>query len=129
MAADLSSPVHRLADQIHALSQVAETLTVRLLELEERLADQESRLIPALEAAAEADAAVIESMDLRLGDTEARLARLESLLRGEPMQRGETRLRAVPPISEAEPEALGLDEESDPFPEEGEQPFMDERIA
>jgi hypothetical protein len=128
----------RLVDQLHALSRVAESLTVRLLELEERLVDQETRLLPLIEAGPAIDAAALEGMDLRLGETEERLAQLEDLLRegdgrdGRRLggQRLDRSLRALPrPLSLEAAEEPDVDAETDPFPEEGEQPFMDERIA
>lgn len=129
----------RLADQLHTLSQLAETLTIRLLELEERLQSQQEQLEPLLEVAQGTDPGLAEALELRLEDTEQRLAQLESLLQG-----GAT-LRAVPSsrvrqsfVPDGLPVAV-LDVEGeldrsaqldpDPFPEEGEQPFMDERVA
>jgi hypothetical protein len=132
----------RLVEQLQSLSRVAENLTVRLLELEERLADQENRLLPLLEAAEAADPAAMEGMDLRLGETEARLARVEAILRGAESGEGgrsagaspDRSLRAVPrafatELAEGGRFAAEADLLADPFPEEGEQPFMDERIA
>jgi hypothetical protein len=151
MAADSPIPAHRwpsgdpygealprLVDQLHALSRVAENLTVRLLELEERFVDQESRLLPLIEAGPALDPAALEGMDLRLGETEERLAQLEDLLRDEDGRDGrrsvghrlDRSLRAVPrALSLEAAEEPDFAAESDPFPEEGEQPFMDERIA
>lgn len=71
----------RLADQLQTLSEVAETLTFRLLELEERLAAHELKLQPLL-AGAGSSAELDGDTELRLGDTEDRLARLEGLLSG-----------------------------------------------
>ena len=75
----------RLAEQLRVLSELTETLTYRLLELEERLASQELRVGPLLDVAA-ADpvgaALVQEEMELRLDDTEERLSRLEGVLNG-----------------------------------------------
>ena len=129
----------RLADQLHGLSQLAESLTIRLLELEERLQLQQERLDPLVDAAQGADAAQAEALDLRLEETEERLAQLEALLQG-----GAT-VRAAPAFSlrprhDRQPfgaDGLPVDGfgaelaevELDPFPEEGEQPFMDERVA
>lgn len=118
----------RLADQLHALSRLAETLTIRLLELEERLQTQQERLEPLIEGAQGPDPALAEALDLRLEDTEQRLAQLESLLQG-----GAT-LRAVPAYGSRGRAPFAIDAveeeaELDPFPEEGEQPFMDERVA
>ena len=72
----------RLADQLQTLSQVAEILTFRLLELEERLAGQEVRLEHLLEGGLASGAPMAEGTELRLVETEDRLARLESLLNG-----------------------------------------------
>ena len=76
-AADVS---HRLADQLQVLSQVAETLTFRLLDLEERLAGQELQLQPLLHGGAAGSGLIAEDTALRLAETEDRLAQLESLL-------------------------------------------------
>ena len=67
----------RLADQLQTLSEVAEAITFRLLELEERLAAQELRLEPLLEGQAGSQGALSDETELRLDDTEDRLARLE----------------------------------------------------
>jgi hypothetical protein len=72
----------RLADQLQTLSQVAEILTFRLLELEERLTVHEVRLEQLLEGATASGAPMAEGTELRLVETEDRLARLESLLKG-----------------------------------------------
>jgi hypothetical protein len=123
-------PLPRLVEQLQALSRVAETLTVRLLELEERFEDQEARLLPRIEAAQAQESAALQEADLRLGETEERLARLEELLQGV-----DRSLRTVPraslrAIRDADAfSGEGDPGDEDPFPEEGEQPFMDERIA
>ena len=86
MAVELSVTdcTQRLAGQLRALSEVTETLTVRLLELEERLLAQESKLEPLM----------AEDTEFRMADTEDRLSRLEGLLSGgAPM--GTDRFRAV----------------------------------
>lgn len=124
----------RLSEQLHALSRVAETLTVRLLELEERLVGQQERLQPLLEAAEAADPERSEAIDRRLDDTEQRLAQLEELLRGRPTLRPLPGLRRSSSSGQEAfaAESFGQDpfaEAIDPFPEEGEQPFMDERVA
>ena len=74
MAVELSVTdcTQRLAAQLRALSEVTETLTVRLLELEERLLAQESKLEPL----------IAEGTEFRMADTEDRLSRLEGLLSG-----------------------------------------------
>ncbi|MDM7953421.1 MAG: hypothetical protein QUV07_09445 [Cyanobium sp. CZS 25K] len=128
----------RLADQLQVLSQVAEALTYRLLELEERLEGQEDRIGQRLEEVAGLEAAHGEAMDQRLGDTEERLARIETALRGLNRPGASRHLQAVqPPALQQElpaspPVAAGFElspEEADPFLDEGEQPFMDELIA
>lgn len=72
----------RLADQLQILSEVAEILTFRLLELEERLTVHEVRLEQLLEGGLASGATMDEGTELRLVETEDRLARLESLLKG-----------------------------------------------
>jgi len=72
----------RLADQLQTLSEVAEILTFRLLELEERLTVHEVRLEQLLVGALTSGAPMAEGTELRLVETEDRLARLESLLKG-----------------------------------------------
>lgn len=84
-SASVVPPLPRLAEQLHVLSELTETLTYRLLELEERLASQELRVRPLLDAVGgdPAEAAVLqEEMELRLEDTEVRLCRLEGVLSG-----------------------------------------------
>ena len=86
MAVELSVTdcTQRLAAQLRALSEVTETLTVRLLELEERLLAQESKLEPLM----------AEDTEFRMADTEDRLSRLEGLLSGG-AHMGTDRFRAV----------------------------------
>ena len=84
-SASVVPPLPRLAEQLRVLSELTETLTYRLLEVEERLASQELRVRPLLDAAGgdPAGAAVLqEEMELRLEDTEERLSRLEGVLSG-----------------------------------------------
>jgi uncharacterized coiled-coil protein SlyX len=127
MAFDSSTPAsaepaeisRRFGDQLHALSTVAETLTYRLLDLEERLEAQEQSLGSLIGSALGSDPDQVVQMDQRLGDTEARLAHIEELLTGAEPRPMSRHLQALP-----KQELL-----DDPFPEEGEQPFMDERIA
>jgi hypothetical protein len=128
----------RLADQLQVLSQVAEALTYRLLELEERLEGQEHRIGERLEEAAGLEAVHGVAMDQRLGDTEERLARIEAALRGLDRSGGSRHLQAVqPPALQQELAASLMEEEGfdqapeeiDPFLDEEEQPFMDELIA
>jgi hypothetical protein len=78
MASELTAAdvTHRLADQLQVLSQVAETLTFRLLDLEERLAGQELQL----KGGSAGSDLIADGTELRLAETEERLTRLESLL-------------------------------------------------
>jgi hypothetical protein len=106
-------PLMRLAGQLHSLSELTETLAFRLLELEERLAAHDLRLQELLQAQGGEMAEAGSDTELRLEDTEERLARLESLLGG---LAGSATGHPTPAP------ALG-----DPFPvDDGEQPFMDE---
>jgi hypothetical protein len=109
-------PTRRLVDQLNALSELTESLAFRLVELEERLAASEMLIQPLLEAATAAGPA--EYTELRLDDTEDRIARLESLLNGVASAAG----------GKPDPHPAVL-EDPDPFIEDGEQPFMDELVA
>jgi hypothetical protein len=104
-----ASPVQRLADQLQTLSELTESLTYRLLELEEKVAALDLRLEPVLERAAAAAPVLADDTELRLDDTEERLARLETMLSG---------LAELPRSGEADPH----------FPDEDvEQNFLDEQ--
>ncbi len=144
----------RLADQLHAIAAVTETLTYRLLDLEERLGAQEQRLETLLQDRGGWGTAAAEGLEQRCGETEDRLGRLEALLAGLERPGAGRHLQALQrprPSTESSTgsssessskdnveqaqqalldEAL-LDEELevDPFFDEGEQPFMDERTA
>ncbi len=106
----------RLADQLQTLSELAEILTFRLLDLEERLAGHDLRLEQLLEGGSPPGGPMAEGAELRLVETEDRLARLESLLKGV----------AVQAPYQDEPVA-----EEDPIPEEEtiaeEEPFLDDQ--
>jgi len=132
---------HRLADQLQVLSEVAESLTYRLLEFEERLAVQEQQL---LEQAETADPQQVEEMELRLLETEERLARIEALLGSseaagtgrhvQPLRLASSPAQALAGAASARPVAAARPDEEeilqeDPFLDEGEQPFMDELTA
>ena len=69
----------RLALQLQSLSQLTETLTYRLLELDERLAASEST-IAGLQREGGPSLLMADDTAVRLEDTEARLARLETIL-------------------------------------------------
>ena len=100
----------RLANQLQTLSEVAEILTFRLLELEERLTVHEVRLEQLLDGATASGAPMADGTELRLVETEDRLARLESLLKG---------VAAQAPYQD-EPVC-----EEDPIAEE--EPFLDDQ--
>ena len=128
----------RLADQIHTLSELTETLTYRLLDLEERLAAQEERLEPLLQSRRVDAAEAAAGWELRLGETQDRLGRIEELLAGLERADSGRHLQALQrpriareSLGRAELEAVAEAEElpEDPFYDEGEQPFMDERTA
>jgi hypothetical protein len=120
----------RLVDQLHTLSQVVETITYRLLELEERLIEQESQL-QALDQRAGTSSQLSNGAELRFDATEERLVQLESLLNGlEPVpSAGPSRhLRPVRESHRPDPEPdqelpVSID---GPFLEEPEQAFMDD---
>lgn len=114
----------RLSEQVQALSLVGETLTLRLLELEERLNALEGQLQGLIQAGGEAESADAATM---LAATEERIARLEELLNEQPAAPAQpvATVHALHQQPEEEAEEAGLN----PFPEEGEQPFMDELSA
>jgi hypothetical protein len=124
---------------LHTLAQLGETLTYRLIELEERLAEQQERLAPLLldgqtpELRPPGEAA--EQLARRMGATEERLGRIEALLAGlEEAQGQASGLQTLPGLqARRHPQApttgrLGDDTEllEDRFDDEEEQPFMDE---
>ncbi|MCX5937359.1 MAG: hypothetical protein NTW02_03945 [Cyanobium sp. LacPavin_0920_WC12_MAG_62_9] len=105
----------RLADQLQTLSQVAEILTFRVLELEERLAGHEVRLEQLLDGGLASGTPLAEGTELRLVETEDRLARLESLLNGVAAQAP----HQDEPVAQDEPIA-----QEEPINEE--EPFLDD---
>jgi len=115
----VSPSLMRLASQIQSLSELSESLAYRLLELEERLAIQELKLQPLLQTGNTALSAESVDTELRMEDTEERLARLEALLSG---------LAGHSAASVGQgPAVLPLQPNGDEiFFEEVEQPFMDE---
>ena len=129
----------RLADQLQTLSQVAEILTFRLLELEERLTVHEVRLEQLLEGATASGAPMAEATELRLVETEDRLARLESLLKGvavqasyldEPLAEDEFIAEEEPFLDDQEFERPNFErQESERHQLDHEQSFMDELSA
>lgn len=119
----------RLSEQMQALSLVSETLTLRLLDLEERLAALEGQLEGLMQH--QSSPSSTDSAEL-LTATEERIARLEDLLNEPIAPRG----ASVHPLQRPQPEAAdqhaGFSEpvlELNPFPEDEEQPFMDELSA
>jgi hypothetical protein len=121
MASELTAAdvTHRLADQLQVLSQVAETLTFRLLDLEERLAGQELQL----KGGSAGSDLIADGTELRLAETEERLTRLESLLESglgvevdlaEPVRH----LRSVEPDLEVFASAAGDSEAEDVEPDD-----------
>ncbi|MFO7630812.1 MAG: hypothetical protein R6W06_15130 [Prochlorococcaceae cyanobacterium] len=140
-AASISACSERLVDQLQSLTEVAETLTLRLLELEDRLAAQERQLQPLLQGGqgSDSDADAFEETESRLAETEERLERLEALLNAPPTsaELGDRRQLhclqgplglAEAPASESQPEQQSEQQEAfDPFPvEEIDPPFLDE---
>lgn len=125
----------RLADQLQTLSQVAEAITFRLLELEERLAAQELRLEPLLQGNAASKGVLADETELRLDDTEDRLAHIEGLLKGIENQGVGRHLRPVVASQLVQAQQALQDSFLDdslveqPFLDEEEQPFLDELSA
>lgn len=121
------SPIgsQRLADQLQALSVLVESLTIRLLELEERLLAQEQRAQPGSDPESQLE------LEQRLDDTDQRLLRIEGLLRDLEHPAATRHLQEVPrPAGQPLPRAGQVGKtEAEIFPEEGEQSFMDELIA
>jgi TolA-binding protein len=128
-----ASPSHgalqlRLSEQMQALSLVSETLTLRLLELEERLAALEGQLEGLQQQSTPSSS---DSADL-LTATEERIARLEDLLNEQSAPKGATVHPLQRPAQQATNALDGFSEpelELNPFPEDEEQPFMDELSA
>jgi TolA-binding protein len=120
----------RLSEQLQALSLVSETLTLRLLELEERLTGLEGKL-EGLELS-QNEGSSCESSDM-LAATEERIARLEELLDEQsPVAHSASVHPLRPAVAETSSAANRFSEPElalNPFPEEEEQPFMDELSA
>jgi hypothetical protein len=121
----------RVAEQLQTLSQVVETITYRLLELEERLAGQESRMQD-LHQQAGRSIQLSDGAEQRFDDTEERLVRLEVLLNGVDAAASGPSSRHLQPVKSGQD--AGLDgEERDtidgPFLDEPEQRFLDDLEA
>lgn len=131
-ASDSPAGSIRLADQIERLSEVMETLTYRMLELEERLALQEDSGVASGEAAAALERRLEESAE-RLARIEVMLAGLDRVARRQPRASGRLQVLDAAAIQDQhdwpDPDSQEGNLEPDPFDDEGEQPFMDERIA
>ncbi len=119
MAADLTVTdcTLRLADQLRALSEVTETLTFRLLELEERLLIQEHQAQDLIDGPQ-----VAEATEFRMAETEGRLSRLETVLRGVAASSPARQLRPVQAADQIEQESFLVDDFQD-------EPFLDELSA
>jgi hypothetical protein len=117
----------RLSEQLQSLSQVGEILTLRLLELEERLDGLEEQLLELDSRDPMSNAGQGETGAL-LAATEERIMRLEEMLTGRgrleplPLRRHLHAQEEGSPAGEPEP-GRNL------FPEDEEQPFMDELSA
>ena len=110
-----------LSQGLEALSAIGESLTFRLLELEQRLAALEDKTkqlgkIELTEGLHQETASTLEN-------TERRIARLEDLLTN-PTQIQQAHSEALEEVQNEE-EFI----EENPFPDEVEQPFMDEFAA
>lgn len=134
MAPMLPAPPYqqRLSEQLRALSEVSEVLTIRLLELEERLQRAEQQLEhQGSEAQVGPDGS--GSTGEVLAQTEARIARLEEWLQGHHPAAVRSGPSVLPfPRGESNGEEAVIHQADfgvDPFPPEDEQHFMDELSA
>ena len=73
---------NRLVDQLDVLSEMVETLTYRIIELEERLAAHQLQLKPLADARHHVGFRFSDETVSRLKDTEAKLAQIEAVLIG-----------------------------------------------
>ena len=115
-----SNPLHRLLGQLHALSEVNETLTVRLLDLEERMQQMDAQLLAQQAVLAEGDKLLLAAADARIG-------RLQNLLEPEsgaaPAPHFSPRPQPQPQLVQKEIEPASL------FADEPEQLFMDDQLG
>ena len=128
--------VTRLVEQFSCLAEVAEQLTYRLVDLEERLAEQQ-QFIVAIREEGMADNHGHPWQE-RLDQTDLRLAQIETLLGGEGAPRSSRGLALRPGLVPSPVRTglaglqLGQDSEAPIngpiFPEESEQPFMDDDL-
>ena len=124
----------RLSGQLKTLCELVESLTYRMLEVEERLAGQGDQLTGRQLAAEQRHGAVALAMEERLRETEDRLGYIETLLRQEKQHTAsQPSLRAV-----VKPSLLGTHNRfsKNDLPEEGEplvslhgEPPFDEDLA
>lgn len=95
----------RLSGQLKTLSELAESLTYRMLELEERLAGQQRDLTARHLATEQRHSDLVDGLEERMRETVKRLARLEDLLRNaERRPASPLPLRAVPQRSAVHPQ-------------------------
>lgn len=122
----------RLSCQLKTLSELAESLTYRVLELEERLGAQEKEMSSLQGTSAELSASLSSGMEERMLETEDRLERIEDLLQGEVRRPSLARsLRALPICPEEDSAFTGDIEEEDPIflddlPAQNEHPTFEE---
>jgi len=131
-----ANAVTRLVEQFRCLAEVAEQLTYRLVDLEERLADQQRQMKAIREEALAADHG--HQWQDRLDQTDLRLAQIETLLGGTGAPRSlrgrSARSGLLTSLMPAELVDPGADQDGDAavvgniFPEEMEQPFMDDDL-
>jgi chromosome segregation ATPase len=120
----------RPLQQLQLMSELSETLTYRLLELEERLAEAERELAQ-LREQAQGVPELPPAVESFLEQTDERLARVEELLRRGDGRGGGTGVVAARPLMAVSPAGRFQDQveevEADPFPEEEEQAFLDDQ--
>jgi hypothetical protein len=126
----------RLVEQFRCLAEVAEQLTYRLVDLEERLAEQQQFIMAIREESMAADHG--QRWQERLDQTDFRLAQIETFLGGTGASRSLRGLSSRPGLVPSPvPAGLaglgpGLDGDASIaghiFPEESEQPFMDDDL-
>jgi hypothetical protein len=115
-----SNPLHRLLGQLHALSEVNETLTVRLLDLEERMQQMDAQLSAQQAVLAEGDKLLLAAADARIG-------RLQNLL--EPKS-GAAPAPCFSPRPQPQPQLVQKEiEPASLFADEPEQLFMDDQLG
>jgi hypothetical protein len=105
----------RLSVQLQTLSELAESLTFKVLELEERLSAQEHQLSSLQIASDELTDGITRAMEERMVETEDRLVRIEGLLQGGGQRSSPSRsLRALPKRAPIDPDdAYGIPEDSE----------------